>query len=57
MDYRNPEDKNVLVCELALMKALDALDELTSDFEEDDWYIELSDAIDRNIKKYVTELH
>jgi hypothetical protein len=56
MDYRNPEDKKVLVDEMALMKALDALDELTSEFNEEDLYIELSDAIDRNIKKFVVRI-
>ncbi len=57
MDYRNLEDKKILVCESALMKALDVLDELQPGIAQEDWYHELSTAIDEHFKKFVTELH
>ncbi len=57
MDYRNPEDKKVLVCELALIKALDRLDELQPGIDQEDWYRELGTAIDDHIKKFVTVMH
>ncbi len=56
MDYRNAEDKKLLVCESALMSALDKLDELQPDINED-WYHELSTAIDDHIKKFVRTRH
>ena len=57
MDYRNPEDKKVLVCELALIKALDRHDELQPGIDQEDWYRELGTAIDDHIKKFVTVMH
>jgi len=57
IDYRNAEDKKVLVCELALIKALDMLDELQPGIAQEDWYHELSTAIDDHIKKFVVTRH
>lgn len=57
MDYRNPEDRKVLVDESALMKALVKLDELSLDVTKEDWYHELSTAIDEHFKKYVHRTH
>ena len=57
IDYRDNEDKKVLVDEAALMKALDILDELQPGIAQEDWYHELSTAIDEHFKKYVTRRH
>ena len=57
MDYRSPEDKKVLVCESALMKALDMLDELKPGIAQEDWYHELSTSIDEHFKKYIRPRH
>ena len=46
MDYRDDEDKKVLVDEAALMKALDILDELSPGIAQEDWYHELPTDID-----------
>ena len=57
MDYRDPEDRKLLVDESALMKALDMLDELSPGIAQEDWYHELSTAIDEHFKKYVHQVH
>ena len=57
MDYRNPEDKKLLVCESALMKALDVLDELSPGIAQEDWYHELSSAVDDHFKKHLHWTH
>tara|TARA_B110000503_G_scaffold109513_1_gene163877 strand:+ start:1411 stop:1584 length:174 start_codon:yes stop_codon:yes gene_type:complete len=57
MDYRDDEDKKVLVCEAALMKALDTLDDLKPGIAQEDWYHELSTAIDEHFKKFLHRMH
>ena len=53
MNYRDPEDKKALVCESALMKALNTLDELQPGLAQEDRYHELPSAIDDHFKNHL----
>ena len=57
MDDREPEERLLLVDESALMKALDALDELSPGVAREDWYHELSRALDLHLKQSIKRVH
>ena len=57
MDDREPEERQLLVDESALMKALDMLDELSPGIARENWYHELSRALDLHLKKSIKRVH
>jgi hypothetical protein len=57
MDDREPEERLLLVGEVALMKALDELDELSPGIVSENWYQELSRALDLHLKKAIKWVH
>ena len=57
MDDREPEERLLLVDEFALIKALDMLDELSPGIARENWYQELSRALDLHLKKSIKRVH
>ena len=57
MDDREPEERILLVGEFALMKALDELDELSPGIVSENWYQELSRALDLHLQKAIKRVH
>ena len=57
MDDREPEERLLLVGEVALMKALDRLDELSPGIVRENWYQELSRALNLHLKKAIKWVH
>ena len=54
---RSDEDRLVAVDEAALIKALDMLDELSPGIAREDWYHELSTALDQHLKVRIHRVH
>ena len=57
MDDREPEERLLLVGEVALMKTLDRLDELSPGIVSENWYQELSRALDLHLQKAIKRVH
>ena len=57
MDDREPEERLLLVGEVALMKALDRLHELSPGIVSENWYQELSRALDLHLQKAIKRVH
>ena len=57
MDDSEPEERLLLVGEVALMKALDRLDELSPGIVSEHWYQELSRTLDLHLQKAIKRVH